>query len=133
MGRLVCAALVVGAFACGVYVGQMPIVPHILGSGDRGDDVAPVTTAPVKSAIPTPVPTPAASANSTLIKTTQLTPGQQKLLSVLGINASEIVITPAMVACAEAKVGAARLKEIEGGATPSLTEGISLLACYNGR
>lgn len=119
MGKYISIMLIIGAFVLGVYVGRMPITSLILGA-----DSTPRATS---KAVSSP---PAASADGAVIKTTSLPTGQQKLLSALGIDASEIVITPTMIACAEAKVGAARLKEIENGATPSFTEGLSLLVCY---
>jgi hypothetical protein len=59
-----------------------------------------------------------------------LTDGQRKMLESFGLNPDEVTITPAMIACAEAKLGAPRIAEIEAGATPSLLEGASLVACY---
>lgn len=119
MGKLVCAGLIVGAFALGVYVGRLPIIALILGD-----------TAPASQAVSEPGATPSSATGGTVISTANLSAGQQKLLSTLGIDASKITITPAMIACAEAKVGAARIAEITGGATPSFSEGLSLLACY---
>ncbi len=121
MGKLVCVALVVGAFALGVFVGRMPIMSLILDDAAPASQTAPKTT----NTTPTSEPT-----GGTVISTANLSDGQQKLLSTLGIDASKITVTPAMIACAEAKVGAARIAEITGGATPSFTEGLSLLACY---
>jgi hypothetical protein len=52
------------------------------------------------------------------------------MLEAMGIDADSVNITPEMVACAEAKLGAARIEEIKNGATPSFSEGASLVACY---
>ncbi|MFZ2886613.1 MAG: hypothetical protein WA021_02210 [Minisyncoccia bacterium] len=113
---------VVIAFAIGVYVGHLPITSLVLDSA-----TAPTSeTTNVEAAAVTPT----TETKGTVVKTTNLSAGQQKLLSALGIDASQIVITPAMIACAEAKLGAAWLKEIEGGATPTFSEGVSLYACY---
>ena len=60
-----------------------------------------------------------------------LTEGQRKLLKTLGVDTNNITITPEMIACAEAKVGADRVTEIQNGATPSFTEGAKLAACYS--
>lgn len=109
--------LIIAAFAAGVYVGRMPIASLILDDTRRVES----TQSPDRA-------TPATTGGT--VKAASLTPGQQKLLSALGINVSEFVITPAMIACAEAKVGAARIMEIQSGATPSFSEGVSLLACY---
>jgi hypothetical protein len=64
------------------------------------------------------------------VNTANLTDGQRKMLQALGIDADNITITAEMVACAEAKLGAARIEEIKNGATPSFSEGASLVACY---
>lgn len=60
----------------------------------------------------------------------QLTPGQRKVLETLGIDTTSVTVTPEMMACAEAGVGSARYKEIVAGATPSIGEGLTLLACF---
>ncbi len=59
-----------------------------------------------------------------------LSSGQKKMLESFGLNPDEATLTPAMIACAEAKVGKARVAEIMAGATPSVLEGASLIACY---
>ncbi len=59
-----------------------------------------------------------------------VTEGQRKLLAAFGLDADSVTITPAMIACGEAKLGAARIEAIKNGATPSFTEGASLVACY---
>lgn len=64
------------------------------------------------------------------IQASNLTEGQKKLLSALGIDPSSITVTPAMIACAETSLGATRVEEITGGATPSFSEGLKLAACY---
>jgi hypothetical protein len=64
------------------------------------------------------------------VNTANLTDGQRQMLQALGIDADNITITAEMVACAEAKLGAARIEEIKNGATPSFSEGASLVACY---
>jgi len=65
------------------------------------------------------------------VNTSNLTPGQRQLIEALGIDANSITITAEMVACAEAKLGTARVEEIKNGATPSFSEGVSLAACYS--
>lgn len=56
--------------------------------------------------------------------------GQRTLLRALGIEGDTVTLTPQMIACAEAKVGTERLEEIQNGATPSFSEGLSLFGCY---
>lgn len=73
----------------------------------------------------------AASANTGMtINVSSLSDSQRAMLKALGITGDTITITPQMMACAEAKVGAARIGEIKNGATPSFSEGASLIACY---
>jgi len=64
------------------------------------------------------------------IEASSLTDGQIKLLSALGIDANNITVTPAMIACAETSLGDDRVVEITNGATPSFSEGLKLAACY---
>lgn len=64
------------------------------------------------------------------VDTNSLSAGQRQMLEAMGIDADTVNITPEMVACAEAKLGAARIEEIKNGATPSFSEGASLVACY---
>ena len=59
-----------------------------------------------------------------------LSEGQRTMLKSFGLNPDEVTLTPVMIACAEAKVGKARVDEIMSGATPSFIEGASLVACY---
>lgn len=64
------------------------------------------------------------------VNTSSLSDGQRQMLEAMGIDADTVNITPEMVACAEAKLGAARIEEIKNGATPSFSEGASLVGCY---
>ncbi len=74
--------------------------------------------------------TSADSGGSATINSSDLTEGQRKLLTAMGINADEFVVTAEMAACAEAKLGAGRMEQIKNGDTPSFSEGASLVACY---
>ena len=74
--------------------------------------------------------TEASQQNAVNVDTNTLTPGQRQLIEALGIDANSITITAEMVACAEAKLGSARVEEIKNGATPSFGEGVTLAACY---
>lgn len=70
------------------------------------------------------------SENGTKVNASRLTAGQIKLLAAFGIDPNSVTITPTMIACAEASLGSARVEEIKNGATPSVTEGVKLAACY---
>lgn len=70
------------------------------------------------------------ASGSVVVKPSNLTDGQKKMLSVMGIDPNNIVLTPTMIACASTSLGNTRIKELEGGAAPSFTEGLKLAACY---
>ena len=67
---------------------------------------------------------------STKVNTSSLSEGQKTMLRALGVDVDTLVVTPAMIACAETSVGTARALEIKNGATPSMIEGAKLVACY---
>ena len=66
----------------------------------------------------------------THIATSTLTTGQKALLKTLGVDTTNLVITPAMQLCAIQALGEVRVNEIEKGATPTVSEGLTLLVCY---
>ena len=123
MKKLFVFALILAAFALGVYVGHLPITDLIFSQSSSPTPSA--ESAPAKGGASSATPN-----ESVTVSAAQLSAGQRELLAKLGIDADAIIITPQMIACAEAKVGAGRLAEIQAGATPSFTEGASLLTCY---
>jgi len=56
---------------------------------------------------------------------------QQLLLKGMGISGDTLVITKGTVACAEAKMGEARVAEIKNGSSVTVGEGSTLVGCYN--
>lgn len=72
----------------------------------------------------------AAGGEGVTVDASQMTEGQRQMLRAMGIDPNSITITAEMVACAEAKIGVARVEEIKNGATPTLAEGGILLGCY---
>lgn len=58
-----------------------------------------------------------------------LTPEQQQLAENLGIDPDAITITPALVDCVAATLGAERYAAITGGDTPTFLEGLSMVRC----
>jgi len=46
------------------------------------------------------------------------------------LDPNNVTVTAEMIACAEAKLGVARIEEIKNGSTPSFMEGVSLAVCY---
>lgn len=117
---LVTGALVVVIFVAGFALGRM-------SEGNLGDMARTVQENTMSSSA---APTTSDTAEGTAVPTSALSDGQRKMLEAMGIDADSVNITPEMVACAEAKLGAARIEEIKNGATPSFTEGASLVACY---
>lgn len=127
MKKIILLALVIVSFAAGVYIGRLPIMDVFLGA--RTPAPVQVGTQEISQELET-VPSVQSEKASYQVSSNQLTSGQRDLLSKFGIDANAITITPTMIACAEAKLGAARLAEIQAGATPTFTEGAALLACY---
>ncbi len=68
---------------------------------------------------------------STSPTTPAMTAQQRQMLESFGIDPNTVTITAEMEACAEAKLGVARIEEIKAGATPSLMEGFSLMGCFS--
>jgi len=64
------------------------------------------------------------------IDATSLPPGQQRVLETFGLDQATVTISPAVIACAEAAIGADRLAAITAGDTPAIMEGIKLANCY---
>jgi micrococcal nuclease len=59
-----------------------------------------------------------------------LSPGQQRLLETLGLDAAVLTVTAEMIACAEGVVGAERITAMTAGELPSFMEGVRLVGCY---
>ena len=111
------AVVVLLALGLGFVMGRMTSgTPFPLVSGNSGATSANTQTD--------------SSGEGKTVNSSNLTPGQLKLLAAFGIDPNSITITPQMIACAEASLGAARVEEIKNGATPSMSEGVKLVACY---
>ena len=103
------------------------------GTGTTTSFTTNTTTNNGTTASPTQTASGTVSGNTTggvVVSPSKLTDGQKKMLSVMGIDPNHIVLTPTMIACANASLGTARIQALEGGATPSFTEGMKLAACY---
>lgn len=74
-----------------------------------------------------------AEANETafVVAMDRLSDTQQVAVRAAGVEGDEIVITRGMVVCAESEMGSSRVAEIEGGASISMSEGVTLISCYN--
>jgi hypothetical protein len=122
-GVLFLVVFVVG-FAIGrMSTGETTIAEDVSGVNDYAQTLTP-------NANDDNTQTSGEPAGGATVNTANLTDGQRKMLQALGIDADNVTITAEMVACAEAKLGAARIEEIKNGATPSFSEGASLVACY---
>lgn len=64
------------------------------------------------------------------LKMANLSTEQRAFLKLRGIEGDEIQVTNAMVTCANTKFGSERVTAIRNGAELSMTEKITLLACY---
>ena len=64
-----------------------------------------------------------------VIQKSALTPTQQTLVEKMGLEGDSIVITPAMISCADEALGADRVEAIVAGDSPSILESISLVGC----
>jgi hypothetical protein len=112
-------------FLLGNYFGSNDYTPTSITGGGTGQSTQTDETSGAPEGTSS-----AGVTEDTQIDASMLSEGQIKLLQTLGVDTDNITITPEMVACAEAKVGAARMEEIKNGATPSFGEGASLVACY---
>lgn len=117
----------VGVFATGFMIGRFSSVGDTIVSGSQNNPTEKSTNSPSVSDTSSEA---VATESDTTISASNLTDGQKKMLSALGIDAESITITPEMAACADASLGASRMDEIINGATPSFTEGVKLAACY---
>lgn len=115
------ALVIVVVFVGGFIIGRMTSessLPAFMTTSQNKTDTADTNTTGTNN-----TPSSGNSGNAS-----SLSEGQLKMLASFGIDPNSI--TPAMIACGEAKLGAERTAEIKGGATPSISEGISLMACY---
>lgn len=121
----------------GIVMVVIFIIGFLFGRMSGGDTSLPVTngtSATENTTVGANDSGSGASGDSTTegatVNTSSLPEGQRRLLETLGLDTNNITITPEMVACAEAELGAARVTEIENGATPSFSEGVTLFRCY---
>lgn len=85
------------------------------------------TVAPTSSA---PLPSPVIDQQKSIpLSSLPLSDTQKKLLAGVGIDSETFVITPAMITCANEKLGDTRMKEIIGGSAPGALEMASLMRC----
>lgn len=111
-------------FVLGFILGKMNVATPADNMIERAKETYIETTAK------TPETNGGAQSAPTPVSTDSLTDSQKKMLESFGVDTNAITVTAAMIACAEGKLGKARIEEIKNGATPSMLEGASLIACY---
>lgn len=119
--------LMVAIFATGFLIGRFSSVGDTVIAGGQNNPVGLSTESTDAGGVSGEEAT---AEGNTTISTANLTDGQKKMLTAVGIDAESITVTPEMAACADASLGANRMSEIIGGATPSFSEGVKLVACY---
>ncbi len=78
----------------------------------------------------TPANVPNGDAVAFTVNIENIPEAQRAFLRTMGITGNEISVTNTMLACAEASIGTGRMTEIQNGATPSTSEGLKLVGCY---
>jgi len=89
---------------------------------------------PVKNETTTMVSTSTTQSNTSVEEgsiASMLTPEQQKLLGIAGIDVATLPkeVTPALKACAEESLGKERLTALKSGAQPTLTDLLNAKKC----
>ena len=112
------------------------IKPFIMNSGvqDRAEMPSPENTSASKSddaVTETGSSTP--TSGGTVEQNPNLSTGQENALEAIGIDPGSLpsTITPAQEACFVAKLGAARVAEVQAGATPTAAEFFSAKGCLS--
>lgn len=119
--------LIVIVFAVGFMVGRFSSVGKTYTTNPVTEPTSADSNAGANNSDEVGTETPE---EGTEVQASNLSEGQKKLLGALGIDTNSITVTPEMIACAEARLGSARIDEITNGATPSFSEGLSLAVCY---
>lgn len=121
--------VIVGFVGCLYWQGASPIetiVEQVISEADSE------TSAVEKSE------TPSSNVNYKLersipLRDLPLSDSQKKTAATFGINVETFIITPAMLACAEVKLGTSRLEAIIAGQSPTFTESFSLMGCLSAK
>ncbi len=112
-------------FGVGFMIGRMTSSSGTAFTGNSNDTVDEVSQSDSKQDT-----LEGAGEGGTTIDSSNMTDGQRNLMNALGLDPNNVTITSEMIVCAEEKLGASRVEEIKNGATPSFTEGASLVTCY---
>jgi hypothetical protein len=90
---------------------------------------ATITASPSASRTQAGVLLPPLLSKPITVSTENLPASQQKVLDTLGIGTQSITVTPKAVECAVTALGSVRALELKEGGTPTIAEGLTLLAC----
>ncbi len=131
---VVVTVLLVVALGFGVYVWMTILKLQNVTGGVESTPVempVEVKTEPTEKAGTTTVtPVVETKKEPVTIEVDKLSDTQQEILKTFGVKSNTLTITPAMIQCAEAKLGAPRVAEITNGAAPSPLEAFSLAGCF---
>lgn len=119
--------MIIGFAACLYWQGESPIEAVM---EQITTEAEPETPAVKKSETTTPN-TNYQLERSIPLRDLPLSDAQKKTAATFGIDVETFIITPAMLACAEVKLGETRLEAIIAGASPSFTESLSLMGCLS--
>ena len=115
---------------CAIVVGSLMMVGYVWYTLQSVLVDVPEVSATTDSAV---VPQIISPKPITDIPSVELSPTQKNIADTFGINTENVQITPAMVLCAEAKIGVLRVTEIKNGSIPSLKESLALAGCYKAK
>ena len=93
-------------------------------------EVTTVAPAEARPAVQPPQEASDRALESFTIDLSTLDPGQQQLLSIVGIEGDTLTITRPMIDCAETELGKERMDALLSGEKPGFTEGLTLFDCY---
>lgn len=122
--NILLVVLIIVAFGIGFLLGRFTPIANTVISGTQSPKAELTSEDNGEGAVSSKVE------GNVSIETANLTDGQKKLLTALGVDADTITVTPEMIACAETSLGDARVIEITNGDTPSFAEGLKLAVCY---
>lgn len=131
---VVVTVLLIVALGFGVYVWMtIQKLQNVTGEVEPTVVELPVETKTEeteKMGTTTTAPTVEAKKEPVTIEVDKLSSTQQEILKTFGVKSNTLTITPAMIKCAESKLGAPRVAEITNGAAPSPLEALSLAGCF---
>lgn len=92
-------------------------------------EAAPETPAVDSEVLPTQPEATPSSREGIPLSDVPLSDQQKQALETFGVDVETFVLTPEMIRCAEATIGASRVADIQAGAAPAFGETLQLLQC----